>query len=686
MDMTMSRQEQSNSFWFLEKIEDIAFVLSKEGKILQFNKGAQNFYQLETSHLNSRIFDVLTSKEQDLPFQQAQLSRLVDSSERQTFLTQQPITIEWELGPLFLEEDSKKYLLTGKIVSEQDELKELFQLLPGFIYWTNEQGIYKGCNDNFLEAVGLHHSNQLIGKNFLFAGSRLSIQESSIIHFYDQDLEVIKNGQTIITMDDLPVNTPNKDGFHFLTTRVPLKNSQQEITGVLGICMDISDRIRIEESLRHAKEAADKSNQERFEMIAKLNERVIGKTATQYKTPEEHVHSIKHHLENIIANMPGNVYWMDKNYVYLGCNDNIVKMLGLQSRDEIIGMTYEDFARIGGWSEVQLESFRRDDMTVMQTGMPLLNIEEPPIHDRDGNDIYFLSSRVPWRDENGQITGVIGISMDITSRKLAELKEIKAQQEATMARSKAKTEEELRQAVMVLTGSIVHDLRTPIVTINMLGANLTKLLPLLIEAYESFNHENQQLKNRDLNFLRTAGQTLNRLAQNMNDFIDVTLKTLSKTLTGDLTKEDLVICSIDHCIAQTLASYPYLEGEEKLIHWERDYDFSFLGNPVLMIRILSNLIKNALYQIHFHHKGEINIRTYETEDANVLSVMDSASGVSREFIQSIFEGYQTTKKEGTGVGLAFCKKTMQDFGGDIICHSEENAYIEFILSFPKEIN
>jgi len=65
----------------------------------------------------------------------------------------------------------------------------------------------------------------------------------------------------------------------------------------------------------------------------------------------------------------------------------------------------------------------------------------------------------------------------------------------------------------------------------------------------------------------------------------------------------------------------------------------------------------------------------------VLYFKDTAGGVTQETVDNIFNGYQTTKAEGTGVGLAFCKLTMQSFGGEMSCHLVDGDCIEFRLKF-----
>ena len=101
------------------------------------------------------------------------------------------------------------------------------------------------------------------------------------------------------------------------------------------------------------------------------------------------------------------------------------------------------------------------------------------------------------------------------------------------------------------------------------------------------------------------------------------------------------------------------------------------------MRILFNLLSNALYQINKNGKGKIFISSEEQAEFNIIRFKDTAGGTSPDIVEQIFDGYKTTKEKGTGVGLAFCKLTMKSFGGDITCHSVEGDYIEFALTFPK---
>ena len=135
-----------------------------------------------------------------------------------------------------------------------------------------------------------------------------------------------------------------------------------------------------------------------------------------------------------------------------------------------------------------------------------------------------------------------------------------------------------------------------------------------------------------------------------------------------MTSDDLVPCSMNASLRATLGNYLFEEEEEDLVQWDRE-DFQFLGNEVLIIRVLSNLLKNSLQQIKKNQRGEIFITTELGETVNRLHFKDTAGGAPPEIVEHLFEGYYTNKEKGTGIGLAFCKLTLKSFGGDITCQS-----------------
>ena len=81
--------------------------------------------------------------------------------------------------------------------------------------------------------------------------------------------------------------------------------------------------------------------------------------------------------------------------------------------------------------------------------------------------------------------------------------------------------------------------------------------------------------------------------------------------------------------------------------------------------------------------GKILATTELQSEFNQLRFKDTAGGVDDEIVARLLEEFNTDKKEGTGIGLAFCKFTMRSFGGDITAHCVDGDCIEFILNFLK---
>jgi PAS domain S-box-containing protein len=403
------------------------------------------------------------------------------------------------------------------------------------------------------------------------------------------------------------------------------------------------------------------------------------------------------YMNVIINNLPGSVYWKDLDGHYLGCNKFVATMAGYDSPAHIIGKTDYDLC----WKEFA-DEWRLLDKKVMTENETIIREELAKL--ADGRVITELTHKSPLKNEENKIIGIIGTSLDITDRKQMEQELIKAKEDAEraiadkihaesatlLAKIKAENEEEMRKTVMVLVGDIVHDLRTPIATIRTARSLLASVLPGLIEAVEEGKALGAQ-KIHLLNQKKLAvilDNTLLDSVQNavlmMDDFINTTLAELSnaqKAQQGELTNADLTKCSSRRILENTLDAYP--TGGNFKIHQQITYDFYLMGNSILIMRILFNLIKNAVEQIILNGRGEISIVTEDAGDVNVIKVKDTAGGAPPEVVSHLFTGYFTTKKNGTGIGLAFAKRTMKNFGGDLTYHNVYGDYIEFILSFPK---
>ena len=116
-------------------------------------------------------------------------------------------------------------------------------------------------------------------------------------------------------------------------------------------------------------------------------------------------------LELIIEKMPGNVWWKDKSLHYLGCNAQVLDLVGL-SKEEFIGKTDQEL-----WSKQIADNLLQADQQILATG-ETISLEEV-IMKKDGTQVIMLTNKSPYFDENNHIAGIIGTATDITYRKQA---------------------------------------------------------------------------------------------------------------------------------------------------------------------------------------------------------------------------------------------------------------------------
>lgn len=116
-------------------------------------------------------------------------------------------------------------------------------------------------------------------------------------------------------------------------------------------------------------------------------------------------------LEHLLSNIPVAIYWKDENSLYRGCNARFLENAGCRDDEELIGRSDHDMP----WTGDEAHAYRRTDRIVLETGHPLLDLEETQMT-ASGEHLIISSSRIPLRDARGKIQGVLGIYSDITER------------------------------------------------------------------------------------------------------------------------------------------------------------------------------------------------------------------------------------------------------------------------------
>ncbi len=101
-----------------------------------------------------------------------------------------------------------------------------------------------------------------------------------------------------------------------------------------------------------------------------------------------------------------------------------------------------------------------------------------------------------------------------------------------------------------------------------------------------------------------------------------------------------------------------------------------------LLRVLNNLIKNAIQAIPASRRGIIDIKLETKEDRTIIQVSDNGKGISREMREKVFYPNFTTKTSGTGLGLAISKNIIESFGGRIYFETSEGIGTKFFFELP----
>jgi two-component system aerobic respiration control sensor histidine kinase ArcB len=364
-------------------------------------------------------------------------------------------------------------------------------------------------------------------------------------------------------------------------------------------------------------------------------------------------------LETIIALMPGNVYWKDKQGRYLGCNSNVVKILKLRSPADIIGKTNHDL----------FDKHLADITTEADEQVLLMNKEY--VLEEAGLNIYgepatYFTRKVPLHDENGNVTGLLGISMDITERKVYEdaLKEEK---------KKVEIANQVKSEFMMNMG---HDLRTPFSGLISLSEFLEKqetdkskksILSDIVNSAKSL----LSLINKILEFSHLGADDTNM----RQDVFDI------KNIVEECT--NLIIPEIKQKKLQLLISY------------DSPIEFNLVGDVIKLRRIIINLLGNA---IKFTKQGYIKINIQLLQQSNNIAqlgikIEDTGIGIPENKLNIIFErftklssSYNSHNNSGMGVGLYIVEQFIHDLGGKIAVTSNLNIGTQFVCDIPFTIS
>lgn len=434
-----------------------------------------------------------------------------------------------------------------------------------------------------------------------------------------------------------------------------LMDSHNNANGLMLVAQNITHLRTLEKALHKSEESFYGTSQE----LMSFTELVTGHES-QEKSLIGYVKNIYDYLEGIIAAVPGCVYWMNKEGVYLGCNDDMARLYNLESRKAIVGKTYEHI-----YNKKTGDGYREADIQVMTTGEPIT--KEEIYYDPDGSTKIYLSHKVALRDKFNNIIGMLGNSVDITQHKQTEyaLKEAKTRAEAA---NFAKSE---------FLAVISHEFRIPLT--GILG--MAKLVSM-----EELPFEKQQEYVQNIS---SAGMYLLNLINDTLDFAKLEAGKL-ELVSAPL---DLNVLIEETCTMLTPLSKA--KNLEFIIQFDQQIP-QILGDKRALRQIIINLVGNA---IKFTEQGSVTIQVDCLEKLKnsvklVFSISDTGIGIPDDKQGMIFDHFSqvdashSRRHSGTGLGLTITKQLIDLMSGTISVTSQVDKGTTFrcVINFPLEKN
>jgi len=412
------------------------------------------------------------------------------------------------------------------------------------------------------------------------------------------------------------------NGVPLLVTVSPILGAQGEILGAVHIATDITEQKKVEKELKDARD----------------------------------------HLEKIIDSVADPIFVKDREHRWALVNEAFCRFMG-RSCGELIGKNDYDFHL-----EKEADAFWEKDEAVFRSGTT--NISEEQFTDAKGTIHIIVTKKTLWKDARGE-TWIVGVIRDVTDFRTLE-KELRKQRdhldELVIERTVKleETNQKLFETALALAkasrakseflANMSHELRTP----------LNSILGFSEVLYDqTFGQLNEKQKQYAENVL-TSGRHLLSL---INEVLD-----LSKVEAGKMTLE-LEDVSLSKVAADAVILIKEVAFKKNLkLNVEAPDTIGIIRADERKLRqVLCNLLFNS---VKFTPSGgSIGIRIQANDSRIDVAVWDSGIGILAENLEKIFEAFSrvespyTQETEGTGLGLALCRKMVELHGGKIWAES-----------------
>jgi hypothetical protein len=398
----------------------------------------------------------------------------------------------------------------------------------------------------------------------------------------------------------------------------PRYNSQGDFIGYLGFCLDVHE-----------------SKQNKIQ-LAKSNER--------YK-------EISYELAAILDHIPGLVFYKNSSNTFIRVNKSFADAYQ-KDKSEFEGLHLSEL-----FSPEMAQLYHDDDLRVINSGIPLLNFEEQ--WNAPNGKRWLNTSKLPFFNEQGDVIGIIGISMDITERKQNE--EQLALQNAELQKLNAEKDK--------FFSIIAHDLKSPFIGIS----GFSKVLV-------------EQVREKDYDGIEKYAEIIQQSSKRAMDLL-INLMEWASSQTG-LMEFTPVTLEMGALINEIALMFDDIAGQKSIVIKRFLTPNAIVVTDKAMIStVLRNLISNA---IKFTNPGGEIILSLEKNLSGELtvSVSDDGVGIPKSRIDKLFridENFSTPgtqKEKGTGLGLILCKEFVEKHKGQIWVESEEGKGSTFSFVLP----
>ncbi|HLA45844.1 MAG TPA: PAS domain S-box protein, partial [Aggregatilineales bacterium] len=291
-------------------------------------------------------------------------------------------------------------------VEEQPLLRNFIDTVPDFLYLKDRNSRFLMGNRSQWRLFGLSSEAELLGKtDFDFYPEEIATR------YFEDEQQIIKTGQPLINSEEPFYDVVTGDHGWEMATKVPLYDSSGEIIGILGITRNITELKQTREALADAHSMLEKKVDQRTAELVEAN-RILQAEIEERELVESLLSEERNILRTLLDIIPDGIYIKDSESRFILVNRACARNMGFDDPEQIYGKTDFDF-----FPPEDARQFRADEVQLMQTGIPLINREEVSYTAENLQTRWILTTKVPRQDDNGNISGIVGIGRDITDRK-----------------------------------------------------------------------------------------------------------------------------------------------------------------------------------------------------------------------------------------------------------------------------